>query len=161
MLAAANRSPSNEGREAPGSLKLHRQESQHPKGRTMKPSFIRLIASASALTLTGMFGPVAIAAGTTASYSWTEILIPRIGPLSSAFGINDYDQVTVTNADGSKTGIYRNGIFTPLPAPPAGYKVSALGINNAAAIVGRDYCALLLYAPWFHWPALHSLRMVF
>jgi len=105
----------------------------------MKPSFIRLIASASALTLTGMFGPVAIAAGTTSSYSWTEILIPRIGPLSSAFGINDYDQVTVTNADGSKTGIYRNGIFTPLPAPPAGYKVSALGINNAAAIVGGAF----------------------
>jgi len=56
--------------------------------------------------------------------------------MGAAFGPNDKGQVAVTSADGSKTGIYRRGIFTPLPAPPAGYKVSAQGINDGGTIVG-------------------------
>jgi len=107
----------------------------------MKPLLIQHIGMACALTLTAMIGPVATAAAERSGYSWTEILIPRIGPLGSAFGINDYDQIAVTSADGSKTGIYRNGAFTPVPAPPAGYRVSALGINNAGAIVGSAFSA--------------------
>lgn len=76
------------------------------------------------------------------AYTWTEILIPNIGPLAVAFGINDNDQVAVTNADSSKTGIYRNGIFTPLPASPAGYSsLTALGINNAGVIAGNALSA--------------------
>jgi hypothetical protein len=59
--------------------------------------------------------------------------------MGGAFGLNDKGQVAVTNADGSKTGIYRGGIFTPLPSPPAGYKVSALGINNGGTIVGGAF----------------------
>jgi len=75
-----------------------------------------------------------------AGYSWSEILIPSIGPLGLVIGINDYDQVAVTNADGSKTGTYRHGIFTPLSAPPAGYtNVGARGINNAGVIVGGAF----------------------
>jgi hypothetical protein len=72
------------------------------------------------------------------AYTWTEILIPSIGPLASGFGINDNDQVAVTSATGA-SGIYRNGIFTPLPAPPAGYKVGATGINNSGVITGNAF----------------------
>jgi len=105
----------------------------------MKSSFIQQVGMACAFALNAMISSIALAGGTTSGYSWTEILIPSIGPLGSAFGINDKDQITVTNADGSKTGIYRDGAFTPVPAPPAGYRVSALGINNAGAIVGGAF----------------------
>jgi hypothetical protein len=99
----------------------------------MSTSIIRRISVASALTLSFTISSAANAAG----YSWTEILIPSIGPLGKVFGINDYDQVTVNNAAVGKAGIYRNGVFTPLPAPPAGSShVSAIGINNGGAIVG-------------------------
>ena len=100
----------------------------------MNASFIQHISVASALTLIFTIG-----SANAAVYSWTEILVPSIGPLGSAFGLNDKGQVAVTSADGSKTGIYRSGIFTPLPAPPAGYKVSALGINNGGIIVGGAF----------------------
>ncbi|HEX4598021.1 MAG TPA: hypothetical protein VH278_09565 [Burkholderiaceae bacterium] len=83
-----------------------------------------------------MVGSAANAAEATSGYSWTEILIPAIGPLSVAFGPNDNGQVAVANADSSKSGIYRDGVFTPLPPPPAGYTVSASGINNAGVIIG-------------------------
>jgi len=56
--------------------------------------------------------------------------------MGAAFGPNDKGQVAVTNADGTKTGIYRSGIFTPLPPAPAGYTVAAQGINNSGTIVG-------------------------
>jgi hypothetical protein len=96
-------------------------------------SIIRRISIASALTLSFTISLAANAAG----YSWTEILIPSIGPLGSVFGINDNDQVTVNNFAASKAGVYRHGMFTPLPAPPAGSSnVSAIGINNGGAIVG-------------------------
>jgi hypothetical protein len=76
-------------------------------------------------------------AANAATYSWTAIIIPSIAPLGSAFGINDYGQVAVSSADGTKVGIYRNGIFTPLPPPPAGYsKFGVFGINNSRTVVG-------------------------
>lgn len=97
----------------------------------MNTRAIQRLSITSALSLTLTMG-----AANAAAYSWTEILIPTIGPLT-AFSINDLGQVTVTNAAGSKTGIYRNGIFTPLPASPPGYsKVTAVAINNSGAIVG-------------------------
>ena len=102
----------------------------------MNVSFIQRISVASALTLIFTIG-----SANAAGYSWTEILSPSLGPIGQAFGLNDKGQVAVTSADGSKTGIYRRGIFTPLPSPPAGYTVAALGINNAGAIVGSAFPA--------------------
>jgi len=102
----------------------------------MSASIIRRISVASALALSFTISSAANAA----DYSWSEILVPSIGPLGLVIGINDHDQVAVNNADGSKSGIYRNGIFTPLPAAPAGYSnVAANGINNAGVIVGGAF----------------------
>jgi len=99
-------------------------------------SIIRRIGVASVLTLSFTISSAANAAG----YSWTEILIPSIGPLGLVIGINDHDQVAVNNADGSKSGVYRNGVFTPLLAFPAGSSnVSTNGINNAGVIVGGAF----------------------
>ena len=100
----------------------------------MNASFIQRVSVTSALTLI-----FTISSANAAAYSWAEILIPSMGPMGAAFGPNDKGQVAVTSADGSKTGIYRSGIFTPLPPPPAGYKVSALGINNGGTIVGSAF----------------------
>jgi hypothetical protein len=97
-------------------------------------SFIQRVSTTSALTLI-----FTISSANAAAYSWTEILIPSIGRLGYAAGPNDRGQVAVTSADGSKTGIYRSGIFTPLPSPPAGYKVSALSINDSGVIVGGAF----------------------
>jgi hypothetical protein len=100
----------------------------------MNVTLIQRVSVTGALTLV-----FTIASASAAAYSWTEILIPSIGPMGGAFGPNDKGQVAVTNADGSKTGIYRSGIFTPLPSPPAGYRVSATGINNGGIIVGGAF----------------------
>lgn len=100
----------------------------------MNASTIQRISATSALTLI-----FAIGSTNAAAYSWAEILIPSIGPMGVAFGLNNKGQVAVTKADGSKTGIYRGGIFTPLPAPPAGYRVSALDINDSGTIVGSAF----------------------
>lgn len=101
----------------------------------MNASFIQRVSSRSALTLLFVIG-----SANADAYSWTEILIPSIGPIGSAFGINDKGQVAVGSADGSNWGIYSNGIFTRLPALPAGYKVNAvLGINNSGIIVGGAF----------------------
>ena len=101
----------------------------------MNASFIQRGAVLSALTLI-----VTVGSASAAEYTWTAILIPSIGPIGNAFGINDKGQVAVNSADGSKAGIYRNGIFTPLPPTPAGYsKISVYGINNAGTIVGGAY----------------------
>ncbi len=100
----------------------------------MNASFIQRVSVTSALTLI-----FTISSANAAAYSWTEILIPSIGPMGIAFGPNDKGQVAVTSADGSKTGIYRSGIFTPLPSPPAGYRVAATGINNGGTIVGGAF----------------------
>ena len=97
----------------------------------MNASFIQRVSVTSALTLI-----FTISSADAAPYSWTEILIPSIGPMGIAFGPNDKGQVAISSADGGKTGIYRSGIFTPLRSPPAGYKVSAQGINNGGTIVG-------------------------
>jgi hypothetical protein len=101
----------------------------------MNASFIQRASAAGALMLIFTIGSVS----TAAAYSWTEILIPSIGPLGACFGPNDKGQVAVQTPDGSRTGIYRGGIFTPLPPPPAGYTVSAVGINNGGTIVGSAY----------------------
>ena|SRR5438128_506827 len=100
----------------------------------MNASFIQRVSVTSALTLI-----FTISSANAAAYSWTEILIPSIGPLGYAAGPNDRGQVAVTSADGSKTGIYRGGIFTRLPLPPAGYKVSAMAINDGGTIVGGAF----------------------
>jgi hypothetical protein len=70
-----------------------------------------------------------------AAFTWAEIVVPGV-TIGQAFGINEKGQVTVTSADGNASGIYQHGTFTPLPAPPAGYQVSAIGINNAGVITG-------------------------
>jgi len=101
------------------------------RGKAMNASFIQRVSLTNALTLIFTIG-----SANAAAYSWKEILIPSIGPMGAAFGPNDKGQVAVTSADGSKTGIYRSGIFTPLPRPPAGYTVAAQGINNTGTIVG-------------------------
>jgi hypothetical protein len=99
----------------------------------MNASFVQR-ASLSALMLISGIG-----AANAADYTWSEILVPSIGANLSAFGLNDKGQVAVTSADGSKTGIYRAGIFTPLPPPPAGYTVTAVGINNGGTITGYAF----------------------
>jgi hypothetical protein len=98
----------------------------------MNVSFIQHVSIRTALTLVFLIG-----SANAADYSWTEILIPSIGPPQPAFGINDKGQVAVTNAAGTVTGIYSHGIFTRLPAPPAGYNtLTAYGINNAGVVTG-------------------------
>jgi len=101
----------------------------------MSASFAQRASVTSTLTIIFTIG-----SANAVGYSWTEILIPSIGPLGSAFGINDRAQVAVTNADLSKAGIYGNGIFTPLAAPPAGYSnVAPFGVNNGGTITGSAF----------------------
>jgi hypothetical protein len=101
--------------------------------------YLKVSASLLILGSAAQAGTLAIGSTNAAAYSWAEILIPSLGPMGVAFGLNDKGQVAVTSADGSKTGIYRGGVFTPLPAPPTGYKVSALGMNDSATIVGSAF----------------------
>lgn len=70
----------------------------------------------------------------SAAYVWTQIVIPG-ATVSTAFGLNEKGQTAVTTTDGT-SGIFRDGTFTPLPAPPAGVQVTALGINDAGVITG-------------------------
>ena len=101
----------------------------------MNSSFIQRVSIRSALALVFVIG-----SGNAAAYSWTEILIPSIGPIGNSFGINDKGQVAANSADGTKAGIYHNGIFTPLPPLPPGYKINlVLGINNSGSIVGGAF----------------------
>ena len=110
---------------------------QHNRGNNMNVSFIQHVSIRSALTLVFLSG-----SANAATYSWTEILIPSIGPPQPAFGINDKGQVAVTNAAGTVTGIYSHGIFARLPAPPAGYNsLAAFGINNAGVVTGKALSA--------------------
>jgi len=104
----------------------------------MTSSIIQRASAAGALMLIFTVG----SGSAFAAYSWTEILIPSIGPMGAAFGPNDKGQVAVQSADFSKTGIYRGGIFTRLPAPPAGYNtLAAYGINNAGVVTGSALSA--------------------
>jgi len=106
----------------------------------MNVPLIKCTSIACAVALSLATSSAANAGGTGSGYSFTEILVPSIGPLGLVIGINDNDQVAVNNADGSKSGIYRKGIFTPLAPPPAGYSnVGATGINNSGAIVGGAF----------------------
>jgi hypothetical protein len=71
-----------------------------------------------------------------AAYVWSQVVIPGKNA-TTQFGINDRGEVAVTADDGT-TGIYRNGKFTPLPAPPASCAcaVTATGVNDSGVIVG-------------------------
>jgi len=71
------------------------------------------------------------------AYVWTQIVIPG-AMVVQAFGLNDKGQTAVSTSDG-RNGIYQNGTFTPLPAPPPGFQVGAIGINNAGVIVGSAF----------------------
>lgn len=68
-----------------------------------------------------------------AAYVWTQIVVPGT-TVGNASGPNDKGQVAVHTPD--VNGIYQDGTFTPLPAPPPGYQVGTLGINNAGVVVG-------------------------
>jgi hypothetical protein len=70
-------------------------------------------------------------------YQWTEIVIPGATVFRAA-GLNDKCQTAVTTTDG-RTGIYRDGTFTPLPPPPQGLQVAAWGINNDGVIIGSAF----------------------
>jgi probable HAF family extracellular repeat protein len=94
-------------------------------------TYHRAILVAGALLLFELASANATAAP---SYAWTEIVVPN-AMVNGAAGPNDLGQVAVTNTDGT-TGIYRLGRFTPLPPPPAGFNVSAGGINDAGVVVG-------------------------
>jgi len=67
-------------------------------------------------------------------YSWTEIVIEG-ATVGQAWGLNDKGETAVRTTDG-RTGIYRDGIFRPLPPPPQGLQVGASGINNDGVITG-------------------------
>src|SRR5262245_17403878 len=107
------------------------------KGKIMNESRIQRFGIASAFAVGLMLGATAHGAEAPAPYSWTEIVVPEIGPLGSAQGLNDLEQVIVSNVAGDQSGVYRDGVFTPLPAPPAGCRVVAFTINNAGVIVGH------------------------
>ena len=66
-------------------------------------------------------------------YQWTEIVVEG-ATVIQVFGLNDKGQTATSTSIGS--GIYGNGTFTPLPPPPEGYQVTALGINNGGVITG-------------------------
>jgi len=105
----------------------------------MNESLIQRSAIASAFAVSLMLGSTVHGAETPAAYSWTEIVVPELGPLSGAQGLNDLGQVVVSNLAGDQTGIYSGGVFTPLPAPPAGYRVAGFAINNAGIVVGQAF----------------------
>jgi hypothetical protein len=68
-----------------------------------------------------------------AAYVFTPVVVPGQS-IVTLFGPNDKLQVVVTTDQDS--GIYQDGTFTPLPSPPPGYQVRAMGINNTGVIVG-------------------------
>ncbi len=71
-----------------------------------------------------------------AAYVFTPVVVPG-ALIFNFFGPNDRGQIVLDTTIGS--GVYGDGTFTPLPPPPAGYFVSALGINNAGTVVGDAY----------------------
>ena len=97
-------------------------------GRMHRP----LMLSALALCLLQLT-PAGALAGET--YSWTPIVIPHV-TVAGAFGLNDLGQVAISDATGTVSGIYQYGRFTRLPNPPAGFTVTATGINDAGVIAG-------------------------
>ena len=84
------------------------------------------VVSMLSLLLSGLAG--------AQDYQWTEIVIPGATVLQ-AWQINDKGQVALSTTDG-RSGIYGDGTFTPLPPPPEGLQVGALGINNDCVITG-------------------------
>jgi hypothetical protein len=72
-----------------------------------------------------------------AIYVWTPIEVPG-ATVVQAFSLNDREQTMLLTINGTDfiSGTFRRGEFTPLPAPPAGFQVSGIGINNAGVITG-------------------------
>jgi hypothetical protein len=79
-----------------------------------------------------------------ASYVFTYPTIPG-GTLTEMWGINDNGMVAANGVLGSGpnmvqfAGVFTSGTLNPLPLPPAGLGVGAVGINNAGAVVGVAY----------------------
>ena len=94
--------------------------------------YFRTVLPAAALCLLELT-PARVTAGE--AYTWTQIVIPNI-TIATAFGPNDLGQVAIIDATGNVSGIYQHGRFARLPNPPAGFKVSAYGINDSGVIVG-------------------------
>jgi hypothetical protein len=69
-----------------------------------------------------------------AAYVFVPVVIPGSSFMANFSGPNDKGQIVVNPDIGS--GIYQDGRFTPLPAPPAGLAVTGLGINNSGTVVG-------------------------
>ena len=92
----------------------------------------KTLVSAVALCLLEL-APAGVMAGD--AYTWTQIVIPNV-TVATAFGPNNLGQVAIIDATGNVSGIYQHGRFTRLPNPPAGYRVSAYGINDGGVIVG-------------------------
>jgi hypothetical protein len=55
--------------------------------------------------------------------------------VAAVWAVNDLEEVAVSASNGT-SGIYRHGRFSQLPAPPVGFQVSAVGINDTGTIVG-------------------------
>jgi hypothetical protein len=72
-----------------------------------------------------------------AAYVFVPVVIPGASYFNF-FGPNDKGQILVDTFE-LGTVIYQDGVFTPLPSPPAGYFVTGLGINNAGTVVGAAY----------------------
>ncbi|MFL5312370.1 MAG: hypothetical protein ACJ79H_18200 [Myxococcales bacterium] len=67
------------------------------------------------------------------TYVFTPVVVPG-ETIQQVFGLNDRGQTMVTTDKSS--GTFRHGKLTPLPAPPSGFEVGGLGINNAGVITG-------------------------
>lgn len=89
----------------------------------MKQLFLAFIAFLSPLTY--------------AAYVFTTVDYPG-STFTDIRGINNTGQIAgYTSVGGPTFGfIYDRGAFTPLPPPPAGFKESAVAINDAGVIVG-------------------------
>jgi hypothetical protein len=69
-----------------------------------------------------------------AAYVFTPVVVPDAS-IFNFYGPNDKGQIALGTTIGS--GIWENGTFTLLPAPPTGVAdVEASGINNAGTVVG-------------------------
>jgi hypothetical protein len=98
------------------------------------------------LQLSLFFAPVSVSlmnaqqpasSSAVAAFVFTPVTVPN-AIIYDSFGPNDKEQIVLTTSVGS--GIWENGNFTLLPAPPTGISyVSAFGINNDGTIVGAAF----------------------
>ena len=73
-----------------------------------------------------------------ATYVFNSIEYPGAQSVQT-WGINNVGQIAVATENGAF--IYQGGTFVPLPAPPAGLSIAAVGINDSGAVVGGAYDA--------------------